>query len=620
MNSFLQKLNDSVIIGDGAMGTYIYQKGVPLGRCYEELNLTNPHLIKLIHKEYIDAGAEIIETNTFQANSIRLARYELQDKARDINLAGAKLAKQAASAVAAGTDIFVAGSVGPISATKKDDEIDPHEKKKAFTEQINALVDGGVDILILETFTDLDEILQVLQIAKKTKLPVIAQMTFIQGFVTPLGISVEEAIGKLSKSGADVIGANCGVGPMQTVKLAEKIGQLTNAKLSFFSNAGLPEYIDGRYMYLSTPEYISNMAKQMVKAGANIVGGCCGTTPIDIKHIAQKLKGARPAPRSIIVKKHIRVEAPPPPAVSAPKETFFDKIGKKPIVVVEVDPPRGLEYEKMIEGSKRLARAGVDAITVGDNPLAVLRMGNITVSGLLEREKIQTITHMSCRDKNLIALQSTLMEASVAGITSILAITGDPAKIGDQPTATSVYDVNSIDLIRLISNMNQGKNYSENSIGRRTNFKIGCAFNPNVEKLDHQIGRLKKKIEAGAQYALSQPLYDMKKIAKVYKQLNSSCPNFPVFFGVLPLTSSRNAEFLANEVPGISVPKDVVERIKSTPEKKQREEGIKISYELIDAAYEFISSFYIILPFSRIDYGIELTKHIKSKHKATLTR
>ncbi len=614
-NKFLQRLAESVLIGDGATGTYIYQKGVPLGRCYEELNLSNPHLIKLIHKEYIEAGAEIIETNTFQANSLRLARYELDKKAREINLAGARLARQTA-----GNEILVAGSVGPITSVKREEEIDTNAKKEAFTGQIEALAEGGVDVIILETFTDLDELLLAIKIAKKTNLPVIAQMTFLQGYVTPLGVPVEIAVEKLEKSGADVIGANCGVGPLHTLKVIEKIGQITKAPISVFPNAGLPEYIDGRYMYLSTPEYIANMAKQMVNAGANIVGGCCGTSTTDIKHIAQKLQGTRPAPRSIAVKKHIKVQEPHP-VISVPtKETFFEKIWKKVITVVEIDPPRGLEYEKAVQGAKRLGKAGVDAITVGDNPLAVLRMGNLTISHLIENEGIQTITHMSCRDKNLIALQATLLESSVLGLTSILAITGDPAKIGDQPTATSVYDLNSFELIRLIANMNQGKSYSGSPIGGATNFKIGCAFNPNVEKIEHQISRLKKKIDAGAQFALSQPLYDMKKISVLYKKLHEECPRFPVFFGVLPFTSIRNAEFLANEVPGITVPPDLIERMRKRPEKEQKKEGIKISSELIDAAFEFIQCFYIILPFSRVDYGIELVNHIRSKQKISVNK
>jgi homocysteine S-methyltransferase len=613
MPDFLKALEERVLVGDGAMGTQIYAKGVPLGKCYDELNLTLPHLIGTIHREYIASGADLIETNTFTANRLRLKRFQLESKAREINLAGARIAREAA-----GKEVVVAGSIGPLTGLKHE-EGEPSEEVKfdVFGEQAQALAEGGSDVLILETFTDLDEILLALKAARaRSKLPVICQMAFVDKLKTPLGVSASQALIALEKAGADVIGANCTV-PHWTFKAVERLGQLTKARLSAFPNAGLPEYVDGRYMYLTTPEYFGAQAKKMVLAGANVVGGCCGTGPEHVRAIAEKIRGMRPAPRraKAEVVEVVDLAAAVPATIEGQRKAppFAERIGKEKLVVVELDPPRGLNFEKVLTGARRLMAAGCDAITVGDNPLAVLRMGNIGMAHLMEREGIQTIVHVSCRDKNLIGLQSTLLEASALGITSLLPITGDPAKVGDQPQATSVYDLNSFELIRLIRSMNEGKSYSGNSIGGATRFSIGCAFNPNVRDVDAQVRRLTKKIAAGAQFALPQPLYDAEKIGLVYDRLKAGVGEFPVFFGILPAVSARNAEFLAHEVPGITIPDRLIERIKATPEEGQRAEGVKIAKELIDAAYERAPGFYIIPPFGSIDISIDLIRHVKSK-------
>ena len=613
MSDFLKALETRVLVGDGAMGTQIYAKGVPLGKSYDELNLTLPHLVGTVHKEYIAAGAELIETNTFTANRLRLKRYQLEGKARDINVAGARIAREAA-----GKDIFVAGSIGPLTGVKHEEQEPTDEVKcDVFAEQAAALAEGGCDVLILETFTDLDELKLALKAARaRTKLPVICQMAFVDKMKTPLGVSAKQALEALEGAGADVIGANCTV-PHQTYKAIELMGGLTKARLSAFPNAGLPEYVDGRYMYLTTPDYLASQAKKMVAAGANIVGGCCGTGPEHVKAIAEKLRGMRPAPRrarTVSVEVVEKTRQAPAVIEGRKKEPpFAERIGKEKLVVVELDPPRGLNFDKVLKGARRLVAAGCDAITVGDNPLAVLRMGNIGMAHLMEREGIQTIVHVSCRDKNLIALQSTLLEACALGITALLPITGDPAKVGDQPQATSVYDLNSFELIRLIKSMNEGKSYAGNAIGGATSFSIGCAFNPNVRDVDAQVRRLKKKIDAGAQFALPQPLYDVEKVGPVYDRIEAGLGRFPVFFGVLPAVSSRNAEFLAHEVPGITIPEAILERMKKTPEEKQREEGVAIAKELIDAAYERAPGFYIIPPFGSVEISVELVKHIKAK-------
>ena len=605
MSDFLKALDERVLIGDGAMGTQIYAKGVPIGPCWDELNLSMPHLLRTIHREYIEAGAELIETNTFTANRLRLARHKLEAKVREINLGGARIAREAA-----GKDAFVAGSIGPLTGIKHEEQApSAQEKSDVFGEQAAALAEGGCDALILETFTDLDELLLALRAAReRAKLPLICQMAFVDDLKTPFGVSADEALAALEKAGADVIGANCTV-PHWTAKVIERMGGRTKARLSAFPNAGLPEYVDGRYIYVTTPEYLAAQAKRMANAGANIVGGCCGTSPDHIRAIAAKLRGSRPMPRRPA--KAAPAEARPAHEVSVPKRPLNERIGREPLIVVEIDPPRGLEYDKVLRSARKLRDAGVDAITVGDNPLAVMRMGHVGMAHLLEREQIPTIMHLSCRDRNLIALQSTLLEAAVLGVSSVLAITGDPAKVGDQPMATSVYDLNSFELIRLIRNMNEGRNYSGNPIGGSTRFSIGCAFNPNRRDVDIEIRRLKKKIDAGAQYALSQPLYDAEKIPHVYKRLKELVGKFPVFFGILPMVSARNAEFLAHEVPGITIPEPLIERMKGVAEDKQRDEGMKIAFELVERAAEFAPGYYIIPPFGNVRQSAEIVSHIK---------
>lgn len=614
MNRFMAALDERILIGDGAMGTMIYGKGFAYNKCYEELNLSSARVIRVIHKEYSDAGAEFFETNTFQANRIRLKRYELEKKAREINLAGVKLAREIA-----GKERFVGGSVGPIAAASRTDEFSEADKQEAFAEQIAALAEGGCDAIVLETFTDLVELRLALKAARSAcSLPVIAQMSFHEKARTPLGVTAEQAVAALEADGADVIGVNCSVGPHWALGAVEIMGQLTKVKLSAFPNAGMPQYIDGRYMYLTTPDYFTQMARKMVDAGVNLIGGCCGTDPTHIRALSEKLRNARPRPRAVLRKAQIAARPPEPlPEKPHKKKTFFDRVGREPVIVVELDPPRTLDLEKTLKGAHKLRRAGVDAITVGDNPLAIIRVGNLGTSSLFEKEGIPTIAHLSCRDKNLIALQSSIMEAHILGITSLLAITGDPARVGDQPNATSVYDVNSIELIRLIAMMNQGQNYQGNSIKVPTQFKIGCAFNPNKNRMDHEISRLKKKIAAGAHYALSQPCYDAEVIEAVWKRLAKECPGFPVFYGFLPPVSARNAEFLANEVPGITMPASVIDRMKGVPDEKQMDEGIKLSKELLEFAAKFTTSFYMILPFNRADIGAEFVRFIKSKKHAS---
>jgi homocysteine S-methyltransferase len=606
VSDFLKALDDHVVVGDGAMGTRIYARGIPLARSYDELNLVQPDLVRSIHREYLEAGSEVLETNTFNANRLRLARFGLGKKAREINLAGVRLAREVA-----GKGAFVAGSVGPLTGIRHEEgEPSLEEKADVFLEQCSALAEGGCDALFLETFTDLEELKAALRSAKRTGLPVVCQMAFVEKLKTALGVPGERALRELEEGGADAIGANCTV-PHLVVKAMERMAGLTKVRLSASPNAGLPEFVDGRYMYLTTPEYFAETAGRLRDLGVNLVGGCCGTGPEHIRAAAERLRGARPAARTPAV----AAVAPgkPPDRQDVPPKPFNDRIGKELLVVVELDPPRGLNTAKLVNGALRLRDAGCDAITVSDNPLAVVRVGNVGLAHLIEREGIPTIVHMSCRDRNLIGLQSSILEAAALGITSLLPVTGDPAKVGDQPQATGVFDLNSFDLIRLVAGMNEGRNYSGNDIGGRTRFSIGCAFNPNVRDLGLQVRRLRRKVEAGAHYALPQPLYDAGRIAPVFGEVRDELGTFPLFFGVLPVVSTRNAEFLAHEVPGITIPESILERMRKTPPDRQKEEGLAIARELIEEAMPFAAGFYLMPPFGAVDAAAGLVRFIRER-------
>ncbi|HLG43197.1 MAG TPA: bifunctional homocysteine S-methyltransferase/methylenetetrahydrofolate reductase [Planctomycetota bacterium] len=614
-SALLTALESRVVVGDGAMGTLIYSRGIPYRVCFEELNLSNPRLIKRIHEDYLKAGAEFHETNTFKANRLYLGRHELQGQVAQINSAGVRLARHVV-----GKERFVGASVGPLTYAARGEELSDRQKTDIFTEQIEALAAEGPDAIVLETFTDLKELLLAIAVVKKrTSLPVVSMMSFLERGRTPMGARADRAAVELAGAGADIVGVNCSHGPYWALQAVELMARVTRAKLAAFPNSGLPEFHEGSYQYLTTPDYFARMAKKMVDAGVNLIGGCCGTDPSHIQALAAKVKGARPAPRPIKLAAVVDEPEPEAPAPGKPKKTFFDRVGREPLIVVELDPPRSMEIEKTLKGVRRLKKAGVDAITVGDNPLAIVRMGNLAVAHLMEREGVQTIAHVSCRDRNLIALQSYIMEAGLLGITALLPITGDPARVGDQPEATSVYDLNSVELVRLVAKMNKGLNYQGNSIKLATSFRIGCAFNPNKTKIDSELHRLGKKIEAGAEFALTQPSYDRAQIERAWTAADKRFPGFPIFFGILPPLSARNAEFLANEVPGITIPRAVVERIAAVPEDRQAEEGKKVSKELIDFAYGFTKSFYMILPFNRADIGADFVTYVKTLTKTKVS-
>jgi len=602
--NFLESIKNEVLVGDGAIGTMLYAKGVGLEVNFEHLNLVRPELVLELHREYLDAGARVIETNTFGANRSKLAVIGLEIKVREINLKGAMLARRAAE----GRDVFVAGSVGPLARIKGEErELISEEIENIFREQCLALADGGVDLFIFETFSDLEQLRIALKAAEEFGLPFIASMAFMEGGRTAAGAKAENVVQELAAAGAALVGANCGAGPLEILADIRRMAAVSDLPLAAYPNSGFPEYVDGRYLYRSTPEYFAEMALEMAAAGACLIGGCCGTTPLYIRKLTETLAGARPVPRL----KGVRVEAKPE-SVSGPnaKEGFLSGWGLRKIVTVELDPPRGLDCGKVLEGSKVLRDAGADAINLAENPLASVRMGNIALGSVIRKEMgIEVIVHITCRDRNLLGLQSDLMGASLLGVRSILAVTGDPARMGDQAGASSVYDLNSYGLIKLLADLNLGVNAMGNEIGGGATFIIGCAFNPNTPNMEAQIARLEKKIAAGAHFAQTQPVYDIAKLDDMLER--TSHLGIPILPGILPLVSERNCDYLHNEVPGIVIPNQVRKRMRGKDKDFGMKEGMDIALEFIDSVKERVGGFYIIPPFGRYWIARELLAFIK---------
>jgi homocysteine S-methyltransferase len=608
-NELRQRLADSILVGDGAMGTYIYTKGVPPGKCYEQLNLTQPYLVSFIHKEYIDAGASLVETNTFQANRFHLEQHELGDKVAEINAEAARIAVEVADG-----RVIVAGSVGPLAGSPVKEQ--PHtaeEKREAFREQILALASGGVDIIALETFSNLDDLLLALDVVnEETDLAAICSMTFSENGHTVSGVHASDAIQQLDEAGAAVIGGNCGHGPLEALHVVEQMAGASDAPIAAFPNAGFPEYREGRYHYLATPEYLSSMAKKMVMAGANLVGGCCGTTPEDIRQIHASVSGLKPFPRTRVTLPRTKEPTTGVITVDRSKWSYLDKVGTETSIIVEIDPPKTLNYEKTIAGAKRLKEVGVDAISVGDNPLAIQRMANDVMASMIEHEAdISTIVHCACRDRNLIGTQSYLMGVAAQGLSSVLAITGDPAKVGPQTGASSVYDLNSFKLIEVLSKFNEGRTLSDHKLGKKTNFKIGVAYNPNVKNQEVQVKRLEKKIALGADYAMTQPVFDVAKVEETYEATKHL--DIPIFLGIFPLMNSGNAEFLHNEVPGIKIPQDVRDRMAAVSREDGLAVGIECAKEVIAVAMDCFPGIYLIPPFCKASIAVELVEFINEE-------
>lgn len=606
--NFLELIKEEVLVGDGAVGTMLYSKGIGLDANFEHLNLVRPSIVAELHREYLAAGARLIETNTFGANRTRLAPIGLEKKIAELNRQGAVIARQAVLESGLEGRAFVAGSIGPLAKMKGDErELGSDEMTALFLEQALPLAEGGVDLLILETFSDLGQLLAALSAAKQCSLPIVASMAYLEGGRTVGGIEASRAARELTAAGADLVGVNCGAGPREVLLSLGKLSRGTGLPLAAFANSGFPEFVDGRYIYRTTPDYFAEKGLEMAAAGAVLIGGCCGTTPEHIRQLALRLEGVKPA------KKHVYVEFPQDDVKADRLEKekgFLAEWGRRPVITVELDPPKGLDCSRVLAGAAALKAAGADAINLAENPLARVRMGNIALARIIQEETgIEVIPHITCRDRNLLGLQSDLMGASLLGIRSILAVTGDPARLGDQSGASSVFDLNSFGLIKLLADLNSGVNGLGQSISAGTGFKIGCAFNPNSPKLEVQIARLEKKVAAGATFAQTQPVYDPERVLALVE--STARLGIPILLGIMPLTGERNCEYLHNEVPGIVVPDLVRERMRGKEKEAGAAEGIKIALELIESVREMVGGYYIIAPFGRHEVALELIRVIR---------
>ncbi|HEX2988123.1 MAG TPA: bifunctional homocysteine S-methyltransferase/methylenetetrahydrofolate reductase [Chloroflexota bacterium] len=602
---FLKRLRRGAILADGAMGTMLYSKGVSYERCFEEVTLSDPALVEEIHRAYLSAGAELIETNSFGANRFKLADYGLENRVREINLKAAKLARSTREI--AGVECFVAGSVGPLGRPLAPvGQIRQAAASAAFQEQIGALLEGGVDLILLETFPDLEELALALQVAHDLcDLPVVAQATFAEDGLTASGSTPEEVVRRLRDMGAAVAGVNCSLGPQQMLEIVQRMIAEGGVPISAMPNAGLPAMVGGRLIYRSTPPYMAEYALKYVHEGASMVGGCCGTTPAHIaamRTVLAELRPAEPLPPSCTL---ILDESPTPPAVGEPSP-LKAKLGKQFVVSVEMDPPKGANPTKLLNAASVLREVGVDAVNIADSPMARVRMSAMAMGFLVKQQLgLETIIHFTTRDRNLMAIQSELIGAHAIGIRAILALTGDPPRLGDQPGTTAVFDVDSIGLIRIIRRLNEGQDWRGNSIGEPTNFLVGCALNPNADDLELELDRFRQKLEAGVDFVLTQPVYDMETLLRVLDRVEGV--EAPILLGVLPLQSSRHTEYLHNEVPGITVPDPIRERMRQAGEHGM-DEGVTIAREFLREARSYVQGAYLMPSFGRFEQCAEILR------------
>ncbi|MFB5759440.1 bifunctional homocysteine S-methyltransferase/methylenetetrahydrofolate reductase [Paenibacillus medicaginis] len=605
-----------VLVGDGAMGTFLYQLGFPVGISYEELNLTSPEVIADVHRRYLQAGARVLESNTYSANAYKLGKFGLESKVDEINRAGVRIARQAA-----GPENYVVGAMGSIYGAKRIN-ITSQELKRNFDQQITALLAEGVDGMLLETFYELEEMRTALRcIRAYSNLPVICQFAVDQVGMTRDGFSIKEAFAVLLEEGADVLGFNCHSGPQGIMSVVEALNGPLEVPLSVFPNAGLADYVDGQYVYGAGPKYMAECAISFADRGARLIGGCCGTTPEHIAAIAAALQGYVPAalpdtPAEETIRPTVLVNengAEDQAAGAPPQEpTIVDLVKRRHTVIVELDPPRDLDITKFMEGARALKAAGADALTMADNSLAVTRMSNMALGYLVRSEVgMRPLIHIACRDRNSIGTQSHMMGFDALGIDHVLAVTGDPARFGDLPGSSSVYDMTSFEIIRMIKQLNDGIAFSGKPLKQKAKFVVGAAFNPNVKHLNKAVERLEKKIAAGADYIMTQPVYDVELIAEIKRQ--TAHLETPIFIGIMPLASGRNAEYLHNEVPGIQLSDAVRARMAGLQGAEGRAMGVAIAKELVDAAMEHFNGMYLMTPFMFYEMTAELTSYIWEK-------
>jgi homocysteine S-methyltransferase len=606
------------VLADGAMGTVLYARGISINRCYDELNLSDPSLILSIHEEYLRAGAEILETNTFGANRFRLARHGLAGKVAEINSAGVRLARQAVERLRekqAG-EAWVAGSVGPLGVRLEPlGKTGLDEARAAFAEQIRALAEAGVDMLSIETMPALNEAHEVLAAARDVapELPVLVMVTVDEESNCLDGSSPAQAAALLSEWGADAVGVNCSTGPATVLTAIEAMRAATTLPLAAMPNAGMPRAVEGRNIYLCSPEYMASFARKAIQAGAQIVGGCCGTTPNHIRAMRSAMRALDEQARIEVTGAvpPLNAETPPEPLAARSRIGALVAEGRF-VTLVEIVPPRGIDCSKEIEGARLLAGLGVHAINVPDSPHASARMSAQSLCIQIQQHtSIETVLHYTCRDRNLLSIQSDLLGASSIGLHNILCLTGDPPKLGNYPDATSVFDVDSIGLVNIVRRLNHGLDIGSNAIGASTNFTIGVAANPGVADLEQELRRFAYKVEAGAEYAITLPVFDLRLLENFLERIRDH--RIPVIAGIWPLTSLRNAEIMKNDLR-VSMPEEIMLRMAQadTPDAARRE-GILIAQEMLEAVLPFVQGVQVAAPFGRYTTAAEVISSVLPK-------
>ena len=614
MKPFLEAIDERVLVCDGAMGTMLYAKGVFINRCFDALNLTQPDVVAEVHQDYVRAGADVIETNTFGANRVKLRAFGLSDKIADINREGAHLARQAANDRA-----WVAGAIGPLGI-----RIEPwgktgvDEAEAYFREQAQALVEGGVDLFILETFRDVNEAgAAIAAVRSVCDLPIVAQMTIEEDGNSLDGAAPEQFAPELERRGAHVVGVNCSIGPAPMLETIDRLAQATHARLSAQPNAGKPRDIEGRNIYLSSPEYMASYARRFVARGVRMVGGCCGTTPEHIRQIKSAVKALAPA-----VARAAAAQRPAPgTAVAAvePAERTTPREEKSELAnalasgrfatVVSLVPPKGYSADEPIDRARMLKIRGVDVIAVPDSRGA--RLSSLSLSVLIQqRAGIETMLQYSCRDRNLLGMQSDLLGAHAMGVRNLLIITGDARSVGDYPDATAVFDVDSIGLTNVVSRLNSGLDVGGQPIGNATAFHIGVMVNPGAENLDAEMRRFEYKVEAGAEFAVTRPVFDVAGFERFYKRVEGM--RIPLLVGLWPFESVLNAEFMANEVPGVTVPAPVIERMHHAESADAAAmEGVAIAREVGRALKPLVQGVHVSAPSSRVEAALAVLDGIR---------
>src|SRR5712671_2224087 len=614
MEPFRTLLNsEGIHVFDGAMGTMLYERGVYINRCYDELNITQPDLVRGIHADYVRAGADVLETNTFGATAPKLAQYGLEASLREINIAAARVAREAA-----GEEAYVAGAIGPLGL--RIEPLGPtsfDEARDLFKQQASALLEGGIDLFVLETFSDLSEIQQAIRgIRELCELPIIAQIAVYTDGNTAYGTTPEVFTEKLDEYGADVIGLNCGVGPAIILSALEKMRTVTSKKLSAQPNAGLPRDVQGRQFYMCSPEYMSKFAKRFIQAGAKFIGGCCGTTPSHIKFISDAVRAASPRTHRVfnsgslptIVDDQapvLDIQVMPP--VERSKWSRKITLGEF-VTSVEVLPPKGCDTQKTLDSIRLLKDAGVDGVNIPDGARAQSRMSALATAVLVEQQiGIESVLHYCCRDRNLLGMVSDLLGAAALGLRNLLLITGDPPKMGPYPDATAGFDIDAIGLTNMVNKLNHGLDIGNNPIGEPTAFSIGVGVNPGAVNMEEELRRFEWKIEAGAEYAITQPVFDIEQLREFLKRIEHC--RIPIVAGIWPLVSFRNAEFLHNEVPGVRVTPEIMERMRAASnisKEAGRDEGLKIARECLLEVRDLIQGVQVSAPFGNVKYALEV--------------